>query len=66
MKIDKESLWSHFIAVLPSLTCLQHIDFGHCPGSLLHSVTDKLQNLEGLTAEFIADTLQEPDMWYVT
>ena len=62
---DSSAMWGQFVAALPHFIHLQHVDFGNCPGSLLHSIIDKVQHLEGITAEFIADTLQEPEMWYV-
>ena len=47
--------WHQVTAVLGQLTRLQHLVFGQCPATVLHTVTHFLTQLQSLAAEFISD-----------
>ncbi|KAI0234685.1 hypothetical protein LSAT2_014990 [Lamellibrachia satsuma] len=52
---DSNRTWHQLTAVLGQLTRLQHLVFGQCPATVLHTVTSFLTQLQSLTAEFISD-----------
>lgn len=52
---DSNRTWHQVTAVLGQLTRLQHLVFGQCPATVLHTVTHFLTQLQSLTAEFISD-----------
>ncbi len=62
---DKNKAWMDFALVLPRLRELREVVFGQCPTTILHTITEKMPDLERLSVDFVADTLEDPQMWWV-
>ena len=56
---DPNRTWHQLHAVLGQLKCLRQIEFSQCPSSILHAVTEKLNNLQLCIAEFIVEQVQD-------
>lgn len=63
LSADKNKTWHQFVSALAYMKGLKHLEFGRCPASILHSVAENLLTLECISAEFITDSMSEPQMW---
>lgn len=61
---DKNRTWHQLTSVLHQMTGVRRIYFGQAPAHMLHTIADRLPDLQGLVAEqvFDADQTYKPTL----